>query len=169
MQQHRDRLTSAPHLGVAYLGQALVNRSQLIAKPPHLDFEPALRPFRIPDQIEQRGKLNERSTRPLPGRADCRAANAARRSAHLSALIAVDGHRIAMTWLPLTGSVLVDFVDVESKRIGTVVMRESGPGFVAQPGHSNWLRYEERKTRLLCAAARRREVVAFEWQTNPCP
>jgi hypothetical protein len=53
LQQHRDRLTSALHLGVAYLGQALVDRSQLVAKPPHLDFEPVLRPFRVADQIEQ--------------------------------------------------------------------------------------------------------------------
>lgn len=86
-----------------------------------------------------------------------------------SALIAVDGYRIAMTWLPLTGAVLVDFIDVEPKRIGTVVMRESGPGFVAQPGHFDWLRYEEREARLLRAAARLREVVAFEWRPKPCP
>jgi hypothetical protein len=85
------------------------------------------------------------------------------------ALIAVDGHRIALTWLPLTGSVLVDFIEIEPRRIGTVVMRESGPGFVAQPGHFDWLRYEERETRLLRATARLREAVAFEWRSKPCP
>lgn len=69
-------------------------------------------------------------------------------------LIALDGRRIALTWLALTGSVLVDFADIEPKRIGTVVMRDSGPGFIAQPGHLDWLRYEDRDARLLYAVAR---------------
>jgi hypothetical protein len=33
-------------------------------------------------------------------------------------------------------------------------MRLCGPGFVAQPDHLDWLRYEEREERLLRAAAR---------------
>ncbi|WP_146148218.1 hypothetical protein [Glycomyces artemisiae] len=53
LQQHRDRLTSALHLGVADLGQALVDRCQLITQPPHLDLKSILRPFRVADQIEQ--------------------------------------------------------------------------------------------------------------------
>ncbi|MQM28307.1 hypothetical protein [Glycomyces albidus] len=53
LQQHRDCLTGSLHLGVAYLGQALVDRCQLIAQAPHFDFEPVLRPFRVADQIEQ--------------------------------------------------------------------------------------------------------------------
>ncbi len=57
-------------------------------------------------------------------------------------------------WLTLSDSVLVDFADIEPKRIGTVVMRPCGPGFVAQPGHLDWLRYEEREARLLGAVVR---------------
>lgn len=85
------------------------------------------------------------------------------------ALIDVDGLRIAMTWLPLTGSILVDFLDIEPRRIGTVVMRESGPGFVAQPGHFDWLRYDEREARLLRAAARLREANTFIWRSKSYP
>jgi hypothetical protein len=53
-------------------------------------------------------------------------------------------------------SILADFTEVEPKRIGTVVMREDGPGFVAQPGHLDWLRYLDREARLLHAAVRLR-------------
>lgn len=45
-------------------------------------------------------------------------------------------------WLTLTDSVLVDFADIEPKRIGTVVVRPTGPQFIAQPGHLDWLAYE---------------------------
>ncbi|WP_026925081.1 hypothetical protein [Glycomyces arizonensis] len=53
MQQYRDRLASTLHLGFANLSQTFIDCRQLIADPPHLDFEPVLRPFRVPDQIEQ--------------------------------------------------------------------------------------------------------------------
>jgi hypothetical protein len=35
-----------------------------------------------------------------------------------------------------------------------VVTRPYGPGFIAQPGHLDWLRYEQREARLLGAVAR---------------
>ncbi|MEU6858475.1 hypothetical protein AB0B28_06340 [Glycomyces sp. NPDC046736] len=68
--------------------------------------------------------------------------------------ITFDRQRIDLVWLTRTDSILVDFADIEPKRIGTVVMREDGPGFVAQPGHLDWLGYDDRERRLLNAAVR---------------
>jgi hypothetical protein len=64
----------------------------------------------------------------------------------------LDDQRIDLVWLTHTDSILVGFADIEPKRIGTVVMRQDGPGFVAQPGHLDWLGYEDRERRLLNAA-----------------
>lgn len=66
--------------------------------------------------------------------------------------IVIDGRLVELVWLTLSDSILVGFPDIEPERIGTVVMREDGPGFVAQPGHLDWLRYEDREARLLRAA-----------------
>ncbi|THV43026.1 hypothetical protein [Glycomyces buryatensis] len=68
--------------------------------------------------------------------------------------VAVDERRVELVWCKLADTVLVSFTDIEPRRIGTVVMRECGPGFVAQPGHLDWLRYEDREARLLRAAVR---------------
>ncbi|MEU6246609.1 hypothetical protein [Glycomyces sp. NPDC047010] len=66
--------------------------------------------------------------------------------------VEVDGRRIELVWLTLTDSVLVDFADIEPKRIGTIVTGPYGPRFIAQPGHLDWLAYEERENRVLRAA-----------------
>lgn len=66
--------------------------------------------------------------------------------------ITLDGRRVELVWLTLSDSILFGFTDIELKRIGTVVMRGCEPGFVAQPGHLDWLRYEAREARLLRAA-----------------
>jgi hypothetical protein len=68
--------------------------------------------------------------------------------------IALDGLRIDLVWLTHSDSILADFNDIEPKRIGTIVMRPYGPGFVAQPGHLDWLGYDDREDRLLSAAVR---------------
>jgi hypothetical protein len=69
--------------------------------------------------------------------------------------------RIELVWLTLTESIMVDFADIKPKRIGTVVMRSYGPCFIAQPGHLNWLTYEQREARVLRAAVLHRT----EWQS----
>lgn len=73
--------------------------------------------------------------------------------------ILIDGRRVELVWLTLSDSILVGFTDIEPRRIGTVVMREFGPGFVAQPGHLDWLSYDDREARLLHAALSLRDRV----------
>jgi hypothetical protein len=91
--------------------------------------------------------LHSRGGRPVPG-----TTSQARPAALPLGSVAIDGRLVELVWLTLSDSILVGFPDIEPKRIGTVVMRESGPGFVAQPGHLDWLRYEDREARLLHAA-----------------
>ncbi|WP_335991017.1 hypothetical protein [Glycomyces sp. MUSA5-2] len=58
-----------------------------------------------------------------------------------------------LVWSVLSGTMLTSFRDIEPHRIGTVVFGgRSEPSFVAQPGHLDWLAYENRAARILEAA-----------------
>lgn len=67
----------------------------------------------------------------------------------------IDGLTVELMWSPLSDTVLADFLDVEPPRIGTAVIGgRSEPVFVAQPGHLDWLGYEDREARILAVAVR---------------
>jgi hypothetical protein len=83
-------------------------------------------------------------------------------------MLALDGRRIELVWLTLTDAILVDFADIEPKRIGTVVMRRYGPCFIAQPGHLDWLSYEQREARVLRAAVLHRAARGSAGSTPTC-
>ncbi|MCH7231109.1 hypothetical protein L0U85_09620 [Glycomyces sp. L485] len=69
--------------------------------------------------------------------------------------VEVDGLAVELVWSRLSDTVLADFRDVEPRRIGTALFNgRPEPVFVAQPGHLDWLGYENRESRILTAAVR---------------
>jgi hypothetical protein len=69
--------------------------------------------------------------------------------------IEVDGRAVELVLSTLSDTVLADFRGLEPHRIGTAVFRgRLEPAFIAQPGHMDWLGYEDREARILKAAVR---------------
>nr|BFF27813.1 hypothetical protein GCM10025732_57780 [Glycomyces mayteni] len=78
-----------------------------------------------------------------------------RRPARSSWLVAlgcvdVDGLAVELAWSRWSDTVLADFREGESRRIGTAVIgHRDEPVFVAQPDHLDWLGYQDRAARIL--------------------
>lgn len=69
--------------------------------------------------------------------------------------VTIDGQIVNFVWATVADTILVDFADTESHRIGTVIVESRDePAFISQPQHHAWVQEGDRIARIIAEATK---------------